>query len=401
MAPDDAVGHLNGSLLENPNIDLKMNHLDIREVAKEPPATSHESIECDVLVVGAGISGITAIHRFRKLGLKVKCFESGSDFGGVWYWNRYPGARVDTETPFYQLNIPEVYRGWHFKQRFPGGDELRDYLAYVDKTLDLRKDVTFGACVVDASWSQSKCLWTVNTHQGHVAQAKYIMLACGLLHRNYIPKIPGLNEYKGSMCHSSAWPADFNGKRKRIGLVGAGASAVQITQELGKQADKLTVFLRRPSYCLPMGQRNWSFDEQRVWKSFYPALFKSGRESAVGMPCESQPVGVFDVCEEERDAWWENLWARGGFNFLLCNYNDISRDTDANELAYQFWRRKVCQRLTDPEKQKVIAPKKKPYVYCGNGGWVINANAVLISQVLFRNQAMSPGAGLLRGIEPA
>ena len=379
MARDNDVAYLNGELPENADLAPKRTHPEVPEVVQETPAASQEPIECDVLVVGAGISGITAIHRFRKLGLKVKCFESGGDFGGVWYWNRYPGARVDTETPFYQFNIPEVYRGWHFKQRFPGYEELRDYMAYVDKTLDLRRDVTFGARVVDASWSQSECLWTVKTQQGHVSLAKYMMLATGLLHRTYTPEFPGVKEYKGHLYHSGAWSEDFDGKGKKIGLIGAGASAVQITQELGKQADELTVFLRRPSYCLPLGQRNWTADEQRAWKSFYPALFKSGRDSAVGIPCESQPVGVLDVCEKKREAWWENLWARGGFNFLLCNYNNVTRDKDANELAYQFWRSKVCQRLTDLTKQKTMAPDKKPYVYRGSCIQVRAANAVLVS----------------------
>ena len=284
--------------------------------------------------VGAGFSGITAIHRFRKLGLKVKCFESGGDFGGVWYWNRYPGARVDSEAPFYQLNIPEVYRNWHFKKRFSDHRELREYMAHIDKTLDLRKDVTFNARVVDGSWDQSKSAWTVKTQQGHEAQAKYLMLATGLLHRTYTPDFPGLEDYKGEIYHSGAWPEDFDAKGKKIGLIGAGATAVQITQELGKTADELTIFLRRPSYCLAMGQRDWTEEEQRAWKTFYPALFKSGRDSYAGFPGARQECGIFDVPDEDREAWFEDIWKRGGFNYLLANYNNVTLDKEANKVRH-------------------------------------------------------------------
>lgn len=183
-APSDGtVPFLNGELPVKNDTLPNGSHPEVHEFTQDTPATTQEPIKCDVLVVGAGFSGMTAIHRFRKLGLKVKCFESGGDFGGVWYWNRYPGARVDSEAPFYQLNIPEVYRDWHFKQRFSDHRELREYMAHIDKVLGLRKDVTFNARVNDASWDQSKNVWIVKTQQGHQAQAKYLMLTTGLLHR--------------------------------------------------------------------------------------------------------------------------------------------------------------------------------------------------------------------------
>ena len=140
---------------------------------------------------------------------------------------RYPGARVDSECPMYQLNIPEVYRRWHFQERFSDHNELRRYFAHIDQTLDLRKDVFFGARVIEATWDQGSSIWTVQTQQGHKAQAKYLMCASGLLHRTYTPDFPGLKEYKGDIYHSAAWPQDFSAQGKRIGLVGAGATAVQ------------------------------------------------------------------------------------------------------------------------------------------------------------------------------
>lgn len=250
------------------------------------------------------------------------------------YWNRYPGARVDSEAPFYQLNIPEVYRHWHFNQRFSDHKELRQYMAHIDKTLDLRKDTFFNARVVDASWDQQTNLWTIKTTAGHVAQAKYLMLATGLLHRTYIPDFPGLKDYKGEIHHSGAWPEDFSAKGKKVGIIGAGATAVQITQELGKEADGLTVFLRRPSYCLAMKQRTWTEEEQHTLKAFYPAMFKAGRDSSAGFPTARQELGVLDVTVEEREALFEELWRRGGFNYALCNYNNVALDKDANKVSH-------------------------------------------------------------------
>jgi len=320
-------------------------------------------VKCDVLVVGAGFSGITAIHRFRKVGKTVKCFESGGDFGGVWYWNRYPGARVDSETPFYQLNIPEVYRGWNFAQRFPDHVELRKYMAHVDNVLNLRKDVYFHARVSEASWDADQHVWTVKTQQGHRATCRYLVCCTGLLHRTYTPDFPGLKNFKGELYHSGAWPEGYTAHGKRVAIIGAGATAVQITQELGKEADHLTVLLRRPSYCLPMRQRQWTVEEQNAWRSFYPSLFQSGRASFTGFPLSRQPVGVYDVPEEERLALFEELWGRGAFHFGLGNYNNIALDKKANQCVYEFWKKKVRERLTDPEKQKIMAPDNPPYYY--------------------------------------
>jgi cation diffusion facilitator CzcD-associated flavoprotein CzcO len=207
-----------------------------------------EMIDCDVVVVGAGFSGISALYKLRKLGLKVKVFEQGDNFGGVWYWNRYPGARVDSETPFYQLNIPEVWRTWNFSCRFPDHKELRKYVDHVDKTLNLRKDVIFDARVVDAQYNVEQGRWTVKTVAGHVATSKYLILASGLLHRRHYPEFPGLKDFKGAVHHSGFWPEDMSVKGRRVAVIGAGATSVQIVQELAKEVDHLTMFMRRPSY---------------------------------------------------------------------------------------------------------------------------------------------------------
>ncbi|KJX92210.1 cyclopentanone 1,2-monooxygenase like protein [Zymoseptoria brevis] len=326
-------------------------------------AKNTELIESDVLVVGAGFSGITAIDRFRRKGMTVKCIESGDDFGGVWYWNRYPGARVDSEAPFYQLNIPEVVKTWNFSERFPDHRELRRYMAHIDKTLDLRKDTYFNARVNDCSWDEKSKRWTVKTLQGHTAKAKYLVLATGLLHQTYTPDFPGLKDYKGEVYHSGAWPENWSAKGKKVGLIGAGATAVQITQEIGKEADELTVFLRRPSYCLAMKQRDMTVAEQKQLKPFLQALFKAGRESRAGFPNAPFDVGVQDVSVKEREQSFNDAWEAGGFQFQLGTYNDVAINPESNKIIYDYWRKRVCERLTDPEKQKIMAPEKAPYYF--------------------------------------
>ncbi|CAK3965402.1 related to flavo involved in K+ transport [Lecanosticta acicola] len=350
MPEGDTVPFLNGEVPVT-GADQSDGHAPtIREFtgnATTNGVDEHDPIEADAIVIGAGFSGITAIDRLRKAGLKVK----------------YPGARVDSEAPFYQLNIPEVYNTWNFTERFPGHQELRRYMAHIDKVLNLRKDTYFNARVADASWNESTNKWTIETEQGHTAIAKYLILASGLLHRTYTPDFPGLGDYKGEVHHSGAWPENFSAKGKKVGVIGAGATGVQITQELGKDADEMTILLRRPSYCLAMKQRPLTVEEQYQMKTFYNALFKAGRDSIAGFPNAQLGKGVFDDTEEQRKAQWDFAWEQGGFNFNLSGYNDIVINPEANELAYQYWRSRVCQRLTDPEKQKIMAPEKAPYYF--------------------------------------
>jgi cation diffusion facilitator CzcD-associated flavoprotein CzcO len=318
---------------------------------------------CDVLVIGAGFSGMSMLYRLRKAGFNAKVFESGGDFGGVWYWNRYPGARVDSEWPYYQLNIPEVYRDWEFKEKFPGHKEIRAYCAHIDKVLDLRKDVQFNAHVVDTRWSSEDETWTIKTDQGHIATSKYLVLCTGLLHRRHVPDFPGIASYKGVIHHTGFWPEDMSVKGKKVAVIGAGATAVQVVQELAKEAEQLTVLMRRPSLCLPMGQRQITVEEQRGWKSYFDALFKAGRQSNAGFPGGAVDKGVFDVDDAERERHFENIWARGGFNYMLCNYNNVVLSKEANKAVYDFWAKKCGERMKNAKKRELMVPTEMPYYF--------------------------------------
>lgn len=321
------------------------------------------SRDVDVVIIGAGFSGISSLYRFRKLGLKSVVFEAGSDFGGVWYHNRYPGARVDSEWPYYQLNIPEVYTTYSFKERFPGHAEIRDYVAHVDKVLGLRKDVVFNAFVNDCSWDEGSARWTVKTKEGHVATGKYLILCTGLLHRRHYPEFPGLENYKGALHHSGFWPEDLSTKGKKVAIIGAGATAVQITQEIAKDASELTIFMRRPSFCLPMVQRNLSKEENRGLQLYYDTLFTQGRKSPAGFPSKRLTKSVLEATPEEREALFEDLWSRGGFQFLMGGYYDVSLNPESNKIVYEFWARKVRDKMRPGVKRDLMAPtvENMPY----------------------------------------
>lgn len=280
----------------------------------------------------------------------------------VWYHNRYPGARVDSEWPYYQLNIPEVYKTYSFKERFPDHRELRGYMAHLDKVLHLRKDVVFNALVNDCQWNEEAGKWTVKTTQGHTATGKYLILATGLLHRRHYPDFPGLANFKGEVHHSGFWPEDLSTRGKKVALIGAGATAVQITQEVAKEAEQLTIFMRRPSYCLPMMQRPLSELENRGFQTYFDTLLREGRNSQAGFPQPRTTRSALAGTPEEREGYMEDLWSRGGFQALAAFY-DVTINKDANKVLYDFWQRKVSARMRPGKKRDLMAPplEKMPY----------------------------------------
>ncbi|KAH6988314.1 hypothetical protein BKA56DRAFT_477622 [Ilyonectria sp. MPI-CAGE-AT-0026] len=320
-----------------------------------------EATEYDVIVIGAGFSGLYALHRFRQLGLKALVFEAGEDVGGVWHWNRYPGARVDSEWPFYQLSMPEVWRDWNFTERFPSSEEIRDYFAHVVKVLDLRKDIRFNARVNSAEWSEESGRWTVKTEAAHQATGKYLFLCSGLLHRRHYPEFPGFTKYKGIVHHSAFWPDNVDTSGKKVCVIGAGATGVQLVQELAKTAEHLTVLMRRPSLCLPMGNRSISVSEQTAWKSFYPALFRQGRLSGGGLPLTPPKGSIYDLTDAERESYYESIWKSASFGFGGANFPEIFSDMKANRIAYDFWAKKTRARISDPKKRDLMAPIEPPY----------------------------------------
>lgn len=319
--------------------------------------------ELDVLIIGAGFGGCYSLYKLRRLGFNVHLFEAGSYLGGVWHWNTYPGARVDSEIPYYQFSMPEVWRKWKWSERFPSGDELRAYFKHVDDTLDLSKDITYSANVIETHYNESMAKWTVFTKHGYKATCKYLICATGSSFKPHYPEFKNLHKFKGQLIHSTRWPAIANTNDKRVAIVGSGATAVQCTQEIAKVASHSTVYIRTASISLPMFQRYFSELEERVNKSTYRRTFAYCRKTKSGLGYDTQTGSVFDLTDEEREELWEELWNRGGFNFNQANYRDYLVDQKANKLMYDFWAKKTRPRLKNPVKSAFLVPEKAPFAF--------------------------------------
>ncbi|KAL1795410.1 hypothetical protein ACET3X_005634 [Alternaria dauci] len=317
-----------------------------------------------MLVKGGGFSGVYATWRLRDEGFKIHLFEGTERLGGVWSNNTYPGARVDSEVPFYQLSIPEVYKTWTWSERFPGGQELQAYFDDVDKVLDIQKDATFNARVNKATFDNELGRWTVQTEQGHVATCKHLLLCTGSTHMQYIPRWEGMNQFAGTLLHSSKWPkGGVIAHGKRVAVVGSGSTALQIVQEMAREAKQLVTLIRTPNMALPMKQQKLSPENQDAMKGFLNGMLRTAARSAYGgLPCNPPPVASPQMLSaEEREKFLEELYQRGGFNFAAGNFTTALLDRKDNRMVYDFWARKTRARIRDPVKRDVLAPLEPPH----------------------------------------
>ncbi|PHH88124.1 hypothetical protein CDD83_7944 [Cordyceps sp. RAO-2017] len=322
-----------------------------------PGAPTAAAIEADFIIVGAGFSGCLALHELRRQGYSAKILEAASDFGGVWHANRYPGVRVDSETPLYQLGMPKVWDSFSFTQRFPGGDELRRYFAHLDETLHLRKDTLFHARVCRAERDSASNTWSFVTESGLTATSRYAVFAAGTTNKPHRPAYPNIDSFKGTVLHPAAWPEDVNVQGKRVGVVGQGATGVQIVQELAKEDCHLDVFVRNPCIAIPMGQRQIPPRESEEMKNLNEGLFFKAKYLSNGGFAHNDSLGPFhSQSKKERLEQYERMWSRGGFAFLLGVYRDYGVNREANAEMYSFWASKTRTRLADPVKRDIVAP---------------------------------------------
>lgn len=328
-----------------------------------------QTTEYDVIIVGGGFGGIYQTWKLRQLGLKIKCFERGKDLGGVWRQNVYPGARVDSEVPVYQLWIKDCYEDFNFELRYPGWKEIQEYFAHVEKKIRIAQHYDFNTNVDGAIYNEKTGKWTV-TATGDGAgtyTAKHLVLCIGFASKHYTPDFKDLDKFKGIMHHTARWPLEpIDPKGKRVAVVGTGASGVQVIQEWGPDVEHLTVYQRTPNLAIPMGQRpaNTEFEEKR--KHDYPAVFKNTIAlSTGGFEHNWEEKSIYDATEEEREAKWESDFKHGGFRFWVGTYKEVWSDREADTMQYNFWRKKVLARLTRPEFHDLLAPEKNPVSWAG------------------------------------
>ena len=223
-------------------------------------------LKLDAVVIGAGVAGLYQLHLLRSQGLAVKAFEAGSDVGGTWYWNRYPGARLDSESPSYQyLFSQELYEGWDWSERFSAQPEIERWLQYIADRLDLRKDIEFNTTIKSAHFDEATDRWTITTDKGQVIDARFLVTCCGMLSAPLTSLFPGQETFKGQLFHTARWPkdpVDFAGKR--VGVVGIGATGIQVVQTIADKVGHLTVFVRTPQYVIPMRNPKFTLEIGRA-----------------------------------------------------------------------------------------------------------------------------------------
>jgi cation diffusion facilitator CzcD-associated flavoprotein CzcO len=318
--------------------------------------------EVHAVVVGAGFAGMYMVHRLRRMGLSAVVLEAADGVGGTWYWNRYPGARCDSESYYYSYSFDEdLQREWRWTERYPEQPEILAYLNHVADRYDLRRDIRFGRRVHQARFDERDGRWLVRTESGEDYVGQFLITAVGCLSSANIPDIPGLDDFAGEWFHTGRWPhegVDFTGKR--VGVIGTGSTGIQAIPVIAEQAGQLTVFQRTPNYSVPA--RNGPLDEQfQTWvRARYPEIRRTQRESTNGHPFEVSTVSALAVSESERRAAYEAGWERGGLRFRAV-FADLLTDLDANTTASEFIRDKIRETVRDPETARKLLPLDHPF----------------------------------------
>ncbi|MDE1948029.1 MAG: NAD(P)/FAD-dependent oxidoreductase [Burkholderiales bacterium] len=325
------------------------------------PASSKAPRPLDVIVVGAGFGGLYAVYKFREMGLQVQGFEAGGDVGGVWYWNRYPGARVDLPSIDYSFGFSkEIEQEWTWSEYFAAQPELMAYFDFVAKRLDLRRHFRFNTRVERAAWDEERQLWVVTTAQGERFEAPYCVMATGPLSVPKDPDIPGLDRFKGELYRAARWPQTPVGYAgKRIGVLGTGSTGIQIVQEIGPQAGELFVFQRTPSFTMPMRNRRLDPDYVAEVKRHYPGLREAARNSPNGGLRPASTRAFFSVTPEERRRLLEDAWRNGGLA-VLGTFSDLLLNPEANEHVAEFLRERIGEVVADPVTAEALKPRGYP-----------------------------------------
>ena len=318
----------------------------------------------DAVVIGAGFSGMYMLKSLRdKLGLKVRVYEAGETVGGTWYWNRYPGARCDSDSYIYCFTWDkQLLHEWEWSERYPEQPEILRYLEHVAERHELKREIRFNTCVTGAEFDETNNLWKVRTDQGEEATAGYLIAAVGSLSDTNVPQFKGLEKFQGKWCHTSRFPhAGIDFTAKRVAVVGTGATAVQAIPEIAQQAKQLTVFQRTANYCVPA--RNGKVDPALVEarKADYDGVVRRIRQSFFGFEYNFIPKSVLEATPEEREREFDRMWDEGGFAFWLANYQDMFFNQEANDLCADYIKRKIRNTVKDPVVAEKLIPKGYPY----------------------------------------
>ncbi|GBD23149.1 Phenylacetone monooxygenase [bacterium HR29] len=316
----------------------------------------------DVVVVGAGFAGLYALYWFReKLGLRVRVLEKGGDVGGTWYWNRYPGARCDSESVYYCFSDhmpPEILQEWTWSERYARQPEILAYLRWVADKLDLRRDIDLNTAVTAAHYDENANVWRIATANGRIVEAPYFVTAVGCLHAAHLPQFEGLERFQGRWYHTADWPeegVDFTGRR--VGVIGTGATAVQVIPEVAGVAEHVYVFQRTPNHCIPGRNRRLTPEEIAEIKRNYPKIWQKMRQNRGGFPFDPATRSALETPPEERRQVYERAWEKGGLAFTQECFNDLGLNEEANRTAVEFFAEKIREIVRDPNVADLLTPK--------------------------------------------
>ena len=319
-----------------------------------------QRLDFDAIVIGAGVTGLYQLHKLRQLGLRVRTFEAASGVGGTWYWNRYPGARFDSESWTYGYAFSkELLDEWDWNEHFSSQPENERYLNYVADKFDLRRDIQFNTPVTAAHYREDKRCWEITLADGSRPTTRFLITAIGILSAPTMPNnMPGIDSFKGQSCHTYNWPkagVDFAGKR--VGIIGTGATAVQAIQEIAKTAGQLTIFQRNPNWCAPLHNGKISKEAMRDIRARYPEILARCRETPGCYVHAVDPRSTLEATPEERAAFWEQRYGEPGFGYWQGNFRDMLTDRTANAMASEFVANKIRQRVHDPVVAEKLIPK--------------------------------------------
>ena len=317
----------------------------------------------EVIVIGAGLSGMYQLLKLREMGFRARVYEAGGGVGGTWYWNRYPGARFDSESWTYGFSFsPEVLKEWDWKEHFSGQPENLRYCEFLADKFDLRRDITFDARVKAAHWNDQASEWELTFEDGRRAAARFLVTAIGPLSSPTMPVIPGVEDYQGESWHTGLWPhRPVSFENRRVAVIGTGASGVQAITEIAKTVGHLTVFQRTPNWCTPLRNSPIAPEEMADIRSRYDQIFAQCRDNWGCFIHTADPRHSTDVTEEEREAFFEKLYVMPGFAFWQGNFRDVLMDQAANDALTAFVVKKIRARVKDQKIADKLIPRNHGY----------------------------------------
>jgi cation diffusion facilitator CzcD-associated flavoprotein CzcO len=325
----------------------------------QPQQSSGSTEHYDAVIIGAGVSGMYALHHLREMGLSVRVYDGASDVGGTWWYNRYPGARVDGPgSPFYCYTFTdELMKEWDWAETQSDQPAVLAYLEHVADRFDLRRDIEFETWVQDARYDEAAQRWTVETNTGVRASAQYLICAVGALSTTNMPDIPGIHDFAGETYHTGQWPHEpvsFEGKR--VAVIGTGSSGIQAIPEIAKEAAHVTVLQRTAQFSVPAGNRPITPEEMADARGNWDEIRTKMQAHQGGFPFDTHERMAEGVPREEQWARYEALWQKGGFTFFLDGYNDIAMSEEANASLSDFIRAKIREIVHDPETTEKLMP---------------------------------------------